>query len=214
MLSLAAPLVANRVRICPIAPPRSGQDFPRFIEPSASCLSAHCAPAARWTRALNAPGGDALRVAWPRAAIFIGFWLMISGRALADLPIGLAAAAAATWTSLRLLPPGESRIRPLALARLALRFVRQSAIAGFDVACRALDPKLPLRPGFVAYPLHIPPGEARNAFCAFSSLLPGTLPAGAGDNGALIIHCLDVSQPVAANLAAEEALFMRAAGHE
>ena len=149
-----------------------------------------------------------------RAAIFLGLWLMVSGPSLADLPVGLAAVAAATWLSLRLLPAGKSRPRPVFLAALALRFVRQSVVSGTDVAWRALDPNLSLRPGFVAYPLRLPPGGARSAFCALSSLLPGTLPTGVDENGALLVHCLDVDQPVAANLAEEEALFMRALGHD
>jgi multicomponent Na+:H+ antiporter subunit E len=155
-----------------------------------------------------------MRVAAARAALFLGFWLMISGRSLADLPVGLAAVAAATWTSLRLLPAGGSRPRPVFLAALALRFVRQSVVSGTEVARRVLNPKLPLRPGFVVYPLHLSPGGARSAFCALSSLLPGTLPTGTGDNGALLVHCLDVDQPIAANLAAEESVFIRALCHD
>lgn len=155
-----------------------------------------------------------LRVAAARAALFLGFWLMISGRNLSDLPVGLAAVAAATWTSLRLLPVGRSRLRLLSLASFALSFVRQSLISGTDVAWRALHPRLPLRPGFVVYPLHLPPGGARSAFCVLSSLLPGTLPTGTDHNGALLIHCLDADQPVAANLAAEETLFIRVLGND
>jgi multicomponent Na+:H+ antiporter subunit E len=139
---------------------------------------------------------------------------MISGHNFADLPIGLVAVAAATWTSLRLLPAARSRPRPVFLVALALRFMRQSAISGTEVAWRALNPKLPLRPGFVAYPLRLPPGGEQSAFCALSSLLPGTLPTGTDDNGELLVHCLDTSQPVAANLAAEETLFIRALGHD
>ena len=45
-------------------------------------------------------------------------------------------------------------------------------------------------------------------------LLPGTLPAGSDDDGALLIHCLDVEQPVADNLSAEEVLFSRMIGHD
>jgi multicomponent Na+:H+ antiporter subunit E len=149
-----------------------------------------------------------------RASLFFAFWLMISGNDIADIPVGLATVAAATWTSLHLLPAGNSRLRPLPLALLVVRFMRQSIVSGFDVAWRALDPSLPLHPGFVTYPLRLPPGGAQSAFCAFSSLLPGTLPTGANEDGALLIHCLDVDQPVAANIAAEEALFMRALGHE
>jgi multicomponent Na+:H+ antiporter subunit E len=139
---------------------------------------------------------------------------MVSGWALADLPVGLAAAAGATWTSLRFLPPRGSRLRIAALAPLAASFFRQSIVSGADVAWRALNPKLPLRPGLVACPLRLPPGGQRSAFCALSSLMPGTLPTGTDEDGTLLIHCLDVDQPVAANLAAEERLFIRAVGGE
>ncbi|SFK35876.1 Na+/H+ antiporter subunit E [Methylocapsa palsarum] len=144
-----------------------------------------------------------------RAAVFLCFWLMTSGRNLKDLPVGLAAAAAATWTSLQLLPASGLRLRPLALAALLWHFFRQSVISGADVARRALAPRLVLRPGFVICPLRVPP-SGRSAFFAFSSLLPGTLPAGSCENGAMIVHCLDTDQPVADNLAAEESLFIKA----
>jgi multicomponent Na+:H+ antiporter subunit E len=139
---------------------------------------------------------------------------MISGWAPADLPVGLAAVAGAAWTSLRLLPPGGSRVRMVALASLVASFLRQSIISGTDVAWRALNPKSQLRPGFVACPLRLPLGGERSAFCALSSLLPGTLPTGTDEHGALLVHCLDIGQPVAANLAAEERQFIRAVGGE
>jgi multicomponent Na+:H+ antiporter subunit E len=149
-----------------------------------------------------------------RGALFLGFWLLISGSGLADLAIGIAAAALATWTSFRLLPSGESRLRPIALLALVANFLRQSALSGLRVARLAFDPKLPLHPGFVAYRLRLPEGGARCAFQALSSLLPGSLPSGTDADGALVVHCLDTREPVAANLAAEEALFMRATGHD
>jgi multicomponent Na+:H+ antiporter subunit E len=61
--------------------------------------------------------------------------------------------------------------------------------------------------------LRLPPGNARNAFFALASLAPGSLPVGI-DGDMLILHCLDVSQPVARDLAAQETLFMRAQGDE
>jgi multicomponent Na+:H+ antiporter subunit E len=117
---------------------------------------------------------------------------------------------AATLTSLRLLPLGTGRMRPAASAWLVLRLLHQSVVAGADVARRALDPRLPLRPGFVIYPVGLPPGPARNMFTTLMSLLPGTVPTGSDANGRLVIHCLDVGQPVVAQLAAEEAHFVRA----
>jgi multicomponent Na+:H+ antiporter subunit E len=100
----------------------------------------------------------------------------------------------------------------VAFARLCLRFLPQSIRAGIDVAWRALDPRLPLRPGIVLYRSSLPPGPTRSAFCTVMSLLPGTLPCGPQDDGSLVIHCLDVTQPVAEQLAAEEVLLVEAVG--
>jgi multicomponent Na+:H+ antiporter subunit E len=66
-----------------------------------------------------------------------------------------------------------------------------------------------LHPGFVVYPVGLPPGPARNMFTALMSLLPGTVPAGSDEKGGLLVHCLDAEQPVAAQLAAEEEAFAR-----
>jgi multicomponent Na+:H+ antiporter subunit E len=107
------------------------------------------------------------------------------------------------------MPSGGSRPSPVALAGLALRFLYQSVVAGADVARRALDPRLPLHPGFAAYPVGFPPGPARNTFATLTSLLPGTVPAG-DEDGKLVYHCLDVDQPVLSQLAAEEAALARA----
>lgn len=147
-----------------------------------------------------------------RGAGFFGFWLLLAGPAPADLVAGLCAAAAATWTSLRLLPPSGRRWRYAALARLALRFGQESIMGGVDVARRALAVRLPLRPGFIAYPVRLPSGPARNVFSALTSVLPGTLPAGVDEQGALLYHCLDVEQPVAAQLAIDEALLLQVRG--
>ena len=57
-------------------------------------------------------------------------------------------------------------------------------------------------------------GTAQSAFCTMTSLLPGTLPCGTDASGAVVIHCLDVTQPAVAQLAAEEASFVRALGGE
>jgi multicomponent Na+:H+ antiporter subunit E len=160
----------------------------------------------------DAAGGVAVR-ACARAAGFLVLWLVLAGADVFDLPAAAVAVAAATWTSLRLLPPGSSRLSPGALAKLTFRFAYESVAAGVDVARRALDPRLPLRPGFVRYPVRLPPGTARNTFTTLTSLLPGTVPARA-ERGHIIYHCLDVEQPVTSQLAAEEAALTRALGHD
>ncbi len=137
---------------------------------------------------------------------------MISGWAPLDLPVGIAAVVGATWVSLRFLPPLASQYGFSAIASLVAGFFRQSVVSGTDVAWRALSPSLKLQPGLIACPLRLREGGKRSAFCALSSLMPGKLPTGTDERGALLVHCLDTSQPVAANLAAEELLFMRAFG--
>lgn len=147
-----------------------------------------------------------------RLATFLVFWLiLVGGPDPADRPAGILAIATATWASLRLLPAARRRLVPTALARLAWRFLRQSIVAGVDVAWRALDPRLPLRPGFVVYPARLPPA-ALQALCTLTSLSPGTLAAEANARGEIIVHCLDVGQPVAADLAADERLLTLALG--
>jgi multicomponent Na+:H+ antiporter subunit E len=166
---------------------------------------------------LSAGAGDGrpgvANAAVVRAILFFVFWLAISGWKANDLPVGIAASAAATWASLALLPAKGSWLRPGALAVLATSFFRGSIVSGFDVARRALRPQLDLRPGFVTAPLRLPPGNARNAFTALASLMPGTLPVGM-DEESLLVHGLDVTQPIAKDLAKEEELFLRVLGDE
>src|SRR5262245_7090009 len=138
-----------------------------------------------------------------RTAAFFGLWVIVAGVEPADLAAGLIAAALAAGISLRLLPPLPGRLRFLPLIRLAVRFLGQSIFAGIDVAWRALQPSLPLRPGFVTYRSRFPEGRAQDAFCTITSLLPGTLPSGTDDAGRLIIHCLDTRQPIVEQLAQE-----------
>ena len=128
-------------------------------------------------------------------------------------PPAYSAVAGAAWTSLALLPAQGAWLRLGALATFAVSFFRGSVVSGLDVARRALRPELDLRPGFVTAPLRLPPGNARNAFTALASLMPGTLPVGT-DEESLLVHGLDVTQPIAKDLAKEEELFLRVLGDE
>jgi multicomponent Na+:H+ antiporter subunit E len=150
-----------------------------------------------------------MHAAITRGAGFLGLWIVLIGLNPLDLAVGVFTAAAATWASLRLLPPASHGLRLAALPRLGLRFLWQSVVAGVDVARRAFDPQLPLKTGFVVYRTRYPRGPARNAFASLTSLLPGTVPA-EDDAQGLHYHCLDVGQPVAENLAAEEEAVSRA----
>ena len=196
---------------------QQGQILRRSVLLRAARAIAHRIAGVRWIPLLSASTGDAsfgaARAAAARAAFFLAFWLMISGWAPADLPVGLAAVVGATWVSLRFLPPKGSRFR-LALARGA-RSEFLTPVGGFGNGCGVAGPQSEAATGSRIG--RLPVASARRAasearFCALSSLMPGTLPTGTDEQGALLVHCLDMSQPVAANLAAEERLFIRAVG--
>jgi len=145
-----------------------------------------------------------------RALLYFGIWIVIDQSAKpANLAFGVLAAIAATWASLKLLPPAAGQVRLGALVLLLPRFLWQSLVAGIDVARRAFSPGLPVAPGFVQYRTGLPRGSARNAFEAISSLLPGSVPAGETETH-IEYHALDVSQPVAEQLAAEEKAYAKA----
>lgn len=141
-----------------------------------------------------------------RGAGFLALWVVLIGAAPQDLPIGLAAAAAATWTS-ELLWPAAGSVSPAGLARFVIRFLPQSVSAGVDVARRAFAPVPALRPGFITCRTALPAGTARNALCAVMSLQPGKLPVAAAPDGTLLIHCLDLREPVLDEVAADETAF-------
>ena len=142
-----------------------------------------------------------------RAAVFLAFWLILAGVNPADLPAASAAVVAAVWASLRLMPPGTLHVSLAGTVRLAAGFPLGALVAGIDVARRALAPRLSLRPGFVTCPLRQAPGPAREAFLMYASLLPGTIACDAVDDGAVLVHGVDITQPIAEQMAREEACF-------
>ncbi len=152
------------------------------------------------TTGLDSPRRSALI----RGVAFFVLWMaLLQSVKVADLAIGVFAGVCATWVSLRLLPPTAGRLRIGNLLLLVPHFLWQSVRAGIDVAGRALAPRVRLHPGFVRFPTGLPAGLARNTFTTITSLLPGTVPCGEED-GVLIYHCLDTTQPVVDQLLDEE----------
>jgi len=147
------------------------------------------------------------RTAALRGLSYFVFWVLLMPSAKPeDLAVGAIAAALATHVSLRLLPPEAGRLRFISFVMLVPHFLWQSVLAGFDVARRVFDPKLPLNPGLVKFESGFPPGLARNTFASITSLLPGSVPTGV-EADAIVYHALDVAQPVVDQLAEEERLF-------
>jgi multicomponent Na+:H+ antiporter subunit E len=139
-----------------------------------------------------------------RLVIFFLIWVALAGTDAQGLIFGAAAAAAATWASLGLLPPGGRRVGLLRVIAMLPGFLWHSARGGVDVAWRALHPSMPIRPGWLAWQTRLPAGGPRVSLGGEMSMLPGTLVAGSrGDT--IYVHCLDTGHDVTAYLAREEA---------
>jgi multicomponent Na+:H+ antiporter subunit E len=141
-----------------------------------------------------------------RATALLALWIALIGPAPADLAVGAFAVAVATWASLALIPPGPAAWRWGAVLAAIPTFLGKSVVASFDVARRALSPRLDVNPGFVTFPTTMPRGDRRNAFTTLTSLMPGAVPCYDAEDG-IVYHCLDVGQPVLAGIAEDEARF-------
>jgi multicomponent Na+:H+ antiporter subunit E len=143
-----------------------------------------------------------------RFAGLLAIWIVIGGADPKDLVVSVPTAAVAAWFSLRLLPAGTFRLKPLATLGLLSSFPLQALRAGIEVARRAFD--LRLQPGLVRYKPRTEASPQRDAFLTWSSLQPGTLPTGEDETGAVLVHALDTSQLIHDAMVIEEARFTRA----
>ncbi|SEA95796.1 Na+/H+ antiporter subunit E [Variovorax sp. YR216] len=159
---------------------------------------------------MRAPAATLARTVLSRGALFFGLWLvLLPSLKPADLAVGLIATVAATWTSVHLMPPEVGYVRLLPLLAFVPHFLWQSVLAGVDVARRAMRPHMRLKPGFIASPVKLPPGLARNDFVSIMSLMPGSVPVDETEHS-VIFHCLDTDQPLAEQMAKEERLLTNA----
>ncbi|MBS1304122.1 Na+/H+ antiporter subunit E [Loktanella sp. SALINAS62] len=134
-----------------------------------------------------------------RVIFFLVLWFVLSeGEALL---VGAAAVPAASWLSLRLLPATRP-IHLLPLLAMTPNFLWRSLLGGLDVGRRALDPRMPINPGWIRLPVDLPDG-GRVALGGELSLMPGTLAAGT-DRGRLLVHVLDKDQDHARMIRIEE----------
>jgi len=130
-------------------------------------------------------------------------WFGLNGRDGASWMVGGPAVLAAAWISVRLLPAVTWRWSAGGALVFAAYFLRESIRGGWDVARRALSPQLPLSPGIVRCPFHLPAGPSRLFFCGAISLLPGTAVVAITDEN-VCIHVLDWTPRVEEELRALE----------
>lgn len=138
-------------------------------------------------------------LAW-RLGLFSALWLILCGGELRSWPFGLPTVILATWFSLQLADGGQPwALRPLILMRFLPFFFYKSILGGVDVMARVLNPRLPLNPGLIEFPLTIPRGGGRVFLANCITLLPGTLSARLADDR-IIVHTLDKGLPVVATI--------------
>lgn len=154
------------------------------------------------------------RFPFMRAAALFLVWLVLTDGRLADMPVGLLAAFLGALASRSLAPTTLATPRAGLLLSYGVRFLRQSVLAGFDIAHRAFSPSLPLKPGMALFAPTLPPGPAHTLFADLASMAPGTLPTGEAADGSMEIHCLDTDIDAAAQLADDEARLKAALGME
>jgi multicomponent Na+:H+ antiporter subunit E len=131
-----------------------------------------------------------LKAALARLLVFAAIWLVLTAGSLEQWPLALISVLAATIASVRLWPERAWRLNVAGVMRFMLFFLVQSTLGGWDVARRALQPSMPLNPGFVDHVFKLKLEEARVLFAWTVSLLPGTASARMGDH-VLTIHALD-----------------------
>jgi multicomponent Na+:H+ antiporter subunit E len=146
------------------------------------------------TRRTNRASSVALRV-----LAFAALWWLLTGGAAYGWAVAAVSVGAAAGVSLALMPPGGRRWSVRGLGTFVPYFLQQSLLGGVDVARRALAPTLRLSPGFVEYPLRLPPGPARSFLLCAINLLPGTLSFQVRGDVACV-HVLDRTAPVDARL--------------
>ena len=130
-----------------------------------------------------------------RLALLALIWLGLNGGDWSSWIVGVPVVLAAGWISVKLLPATSWHWSVGGAITFAGWFLRESLRGGWDVASRALSPKLALSPAIVRVPLHLPPGAARWFFCSVISLLPGTAVVAIAE-ASLCVHALDCSPGV------------------
>jgi multicomponent Na+:H+ antiporter subunit E len=157
----------------------------------------------------TAESSRAAAMPWGRIAVFYVVWILLAGAAPAELLVGVPAAALSGWLSWKLLPGHAWRWSMAGVARLCGLFLRDSVVAGVEVALMAFRPGMRLNPGIITYRTRLPEGGLRAFFNSYNSLMPGTLAVEPTGTEQLLYHCLDVEAPVAAALTKYEDLLLQ-----
>ena len=146
-----------------------------------------------------------IRSLFLRGLLFVALWWILAEGRNDGWLLGGIAIVAATWTSLKLLPPARQSMRLAGLMAFLRFFVWHSLRGGIQVAGMALRGRAALQPAIIELQVSLPSGSARILLVNALGLMPGTL--GVDLDGAnLRLHVLDDCQPIVAETRALEAL--------
>lgn len=135
-----------------------------------------------------------------RLLVFGGGWLILTGGQISDLWFVVLILLLTTALSLFCVPPGQWKLRPLAVLGLLPYFLITALRGGWDVARRAFYRRIPIDPGFIT--IHLDDDHRRTLLLVWIiSLLPGTASCEI-EGSSLIVHVLDKNLPVASELEA------------
>jgi multicomponent Na+:H+ antiporter subunit E len=118
------------------------------------------------------------------------WWILSEGQLHDEWTLPVLTVVVAAGSSLLLWEPGAWRWRLIGFLRFVPYFLGQSFLGGVDVARRAMQPSMPLRPGLVEARLRIEHTPARVCLAWIISLLPGTVVANLSGRQ-ITIHSLD-----------------------
>lgn len=118
-------------------------------------------------------------------------WVVLAGPDAASLVVGVPAALTGALLWLHLRPAPHAAPSVVRVPGFIAYFLRGALLGGFDIAMRALSPRMRVRPGFVVHHFALPAGLPRVVFMDALTLMPGTLSAEVeGDR--LHVHVVDV----------------------
>lgn len=158
------------------------------------------------------------RSAYIRLGIrFLGFfmlWLILTEGYPGAWSFGLPVVIIALLVSGKIHRSGTWQWRWKGLCSFLPFFLWQSLRGGIDVARRAIDPQLPLAPGFLEHRLRLPLGPSRIFLADIISLLPGTCSVSMEKEDVLLVHVLDETMPTEVSLYRLEKLIAELFGLE
>jgi multicomponent Na+:H+ antiporter subunit E len=125
-----------------------------------------------------------------RTLWFVLLWLILTDGSLEEPVVALLVIGLATASSFRVWSSTRRQVLYLEALRFIPYFIRQSVGGGWDVARRALHPRLPLAPGLTLFPLRLKHDTGRIFLTLVISLFPGTASVKLEGN-MLCVHVLD-----------------------